>query len=294
MFYEYNGKLGLRDVKNIVLVSSAKGGVGKSTTASNIAAGLHTLGFKVGMLDADIYGPSQYMMFGIDYDGGKFEIDPITQFLYPKVSKHGIKVSSMAGRVDGNTVLEWRGPMLSMVLKQLAFETEWGELDYLVVDMPPGTGDIQISMSENFKDAKVVVVTTPQEVALIDCRKGIELYRNNKIDILGVVENMSSFVCPCCGHTEFIFGDGGGEKLAQEYQTEILGNIPIVTDIRKDADSGTPITIEKPDHPISQAYLAVSRRIAEVFRVYNEKKEAEEAERKRKEEEERNAQANDG
>jgi ATP-binding protein involved in chromosome partitioning len=293
MFYEYNGKLGLREVKNIVLVSSAKGGVGKSTTASNIAAGLHSLGYKVGMLDADIYGPSQYMMFGIEYDGGQFELDPITQFAYPKVSKHGIKVSSMAGRVDGSTVLEWRGPMLTMVLKQLAFETEWGELDYLVVDMPPGTGDVQISMSENFKDAKVVIVTTPQEVALIDCRKGIELYRNNKIDILGVVENMSSFACPCCGHIEHIFGEQGGQNLAKEYNTEILGSIPIVTDIRKDADSGTPITIEKPDHPISQSYLDVSKKIAEVFRIHNEKKAAEEAERKKKEELE-NAQQNDG
>lgn len=294
MFYEYNGKLGLREVKNIVLVSSAKGGVGKSTTASNIAAGLHSLGYKVGMLDADIYGPSQYMMFGIEYDGGKFELDPITQFAYPKESKHGIKVSSMAGRVDGNTVLEWRGPMLSMVLKQLAFETEWGELDYLVVDMPPGTGDVQISMSENFKDAKVVIVTTPQEVALIDCRKGIELYRNNKIDIIGVVENMSSFACPCCGHIEHIFGTQGGESLAKEYDTEILGSIPIVTDIRKDADSGTPITIEKPDHPISKSYIEVCTKIAEVFRIHNEKKAAEETERKRKEEEERNAQQNNG
>ena len=292
MFYEYNGKLGLREVKNIVLVSSAKGGVGKSTTASNIAAGLHSLGYKVGMLDADIYGPSQYMMFGIEYDGGQFELDPITQFAYPKVSKHGIKVSSMAGRVDGSTVLEWRGPMLTMVLKQLAFETEWGELDYLVVDMPPGTGDVQISMSENFKDAKVVIVTTPQEVALIDCRKGIELYRNNKIDILGVVENMSSFACPCCSHIEHIFGEQGGQNLAKEYNTEILGSIPIVTDIRKDADSGTPITIEKPDHPISQSYLDVSKKIAEVFRIHNEKKAAEE-ERKKKEELE-NAQQNDG
>jgi ATP-binding protein involved in chromosome partitioning len=290
MFYEYNGKLGLRNVKNIVLVSSAKGGVGKSTTASNIAAGLHYLGHKVGMLDADIYGPSQYMMFGIEYDGGQFELDPITQFAYPKISKHGIKVSSMAGRVDGNTVLEWRGPMLSMVLKQLAFETEWGELDYLVVDMPPGTGDVQISMSDNFKDAKVVIVTTPQEVALIDCRKGIELYRNNKIDIIGVVENMSSFACPCCNHVEHIFGSDGGENLAKEYNTEILGNIPIVTDIRKDADSGTPIVIEKPDHPISKSYIEVCTKIAEVFRIYNEKKEAEEAERKRKE----NAQQNNG
>lgn len=250
---------GLTKVKNIILVSSGKGGVGKSTVTSNLASALHVLGHKVGVLDADIYGPSQNMMFGIPNNTPVVPSeDP--RYVLPNESK-GIKVASIASRINENQSVSWRGPMVSMALINMIFFTNWGELDYLVVDMPPGTGDVQISICEKLHDAKVVIVTTPQDVALIDCKKGIDMYINNKLEILGIVENMSGHVCSCCGNVDYIFGSDGGDKLADEYNTKVLGKLPIATNIRVNADEGTPITLSDPENSLSKIYISIAEKV---------------------------------
>lgn len=252
-------KLGMEKVKNIILVSSGKGGVGKSTTAANIATALSLLGNKVGMLDSDIYGPSQFMMFGLE-DDSPITISENGTWVEP-FTAHNIKISSIASRVKQGQALSWRGPMASMVLQQMMFETNWGDLDYLVVDMPPGTGDIQISMCEKVPNAKVVIVTTPQDVALIDCKKGIDVFRSKNIEILGIVENMSVHVCSNCGHIDHIFGEDGANKLEEEYGSRVLGRIPLNTRIRIDSDSGTPITLMDPAGPIGSTYKKIAKEI---------------------------------
>jgi ATP-binding protein involved in chromosome partitioning len=258
----YQDKLGIKDVKNIILVSSGKGGVGKSTVSSNIAAALHKKGNKVGILDADIYGPSQAKMFGMDANIPLI-IDEDRKSVKPYVTKHGLKLMSMATRIDDSTSLNWRGSMITMVLQQLLYQTNWGELDYLVIDMPPGTGDIQIYLTEKLKDAHAVVVTTPQEVSLIDCKKGIDVFVKGNLSILGIVENMSVFVCPCCGHEEHVFGKDGGENLANAYSIDVLGRIPINTDIMTNSEEGTPIALL--DNPISETYINIAKKIEEVI-----------------------------
>lgn len=250
-------KLGLENVKNIILVSSGKGGVGKSTTAANIATTLNLLGNKVGVLDADIYGPSQFMMFGLT-DNSPVVVSDNGNWVEPHVA-HDIKITSMASRVERGKALSWRGPMVAMVLQQMIFETNWGELDFLVVDMPPGTGDVQIAICEKLPDAKVVIVTTPQDVALIDCKKGIDIYRSRNIEILGVVENMSVHICSNCGHEDHIFGENGAAELEQEYGSKVLGRIPLNTEIRIDSDSGTPVSLK--DGVISSVYKSISENI---------------------------------
>lgn len=252
-------KLGMENVRNVILVSSGKGGVGKSTTAANIASALSLLGNKVGVLDSDIYGPSQFMMFGLE-DGSPITISENGTWVEPFVS-HNIKISSIASRVKQGQALSWRGPMASMVLQQMMFETNWGDLDYLVVDMPPGTGDIQISMCEKVPDAKVVIVTTPQDVALIDCKKGIDIFRSKNIEILGIVENMSVHICSSCGQIDHIFGEDGAKKLEEEYGSRVLGRIPLNTRIRIDSDSGTPITLMDPEGPIGSTYKTIAEEI---------------------------------
>jgi ATP-binding protein involved in chromosome partitioning len=257
----YEHKLGIKDVKHVILVSSGKGGVGKSTVSANVAGALHKIGKKVGILDADIYGPSQAMMFGMETNI-PIQIEEDLKTLRPYETSHGLKFMSIATRITNEQSLNWRGTMVTMVLQQLIYQTNWGELDYLVVDMPPGTGDVQIFIADKLKEARALVVTTPQDVSLIDCKKGIDLFVKSKIELLGIVENMNVFVCPCCGHREHIFGSTGGDKLAEEYNTRVLGRVPIVTEIMEHGDSGTPIVLSK-DDVISETYLDIAKRIVE-------------------------------
>ena len=252
-------KLGMENVKNVILVSSGKGGVGKSTTAANIAASLSLLGNKVGMLDADIYGPSQFMMFGLE-DGSPIMISENGIWVEPFLS-HDIKITSIASRVKQGQALSWRGPMAAMVLQQMLFETNWGEIDYLIVDMPPGTGDIQIAMCDKVPKAKALIVTTPQDVALIDCKKGIDIFRSKNIEILGIVENMSVHICSNCGQMDHIFGEDGAKKLEEEYGSSVLGRIPLNTKIRIDSDSGTPVTLTDQKGPIGLVYKTIAEEI---------------------------------
>jgi len=247
------------NVKNVILVSSGKGGVGKSTTAANIAASLSLLGNKVGMLDADIYGPSQFMMFGLE-DGSPITISQNGVWIEPFLS-HDIKITSIASRVKQGQALSWRGPMAAMVLQQMLFETNWGEIDYLIVDMPPGTGDIQIAMCDKVPKAKALIVTTPQDVALIDCKKGIDIFRSKNIEILGIVENMSVHICSNCGQMDHIFGEDGAKKLEEEYGAKVLGRIPLNTKIRVDSDSGTPVTLTDQEGPIGLVYKTIAEEI---------------------------------
>jgi ATP-binding protein involved in chromosome partitioning len=256
----YQEKLGIKDVKHVILVSSGKGGVGKSTVSANIATALRQQGNAVGILDADIYGPSQAMMFGI---GNNIPLIPSEDrmFVEPYVTDNGIKFMSIATRITEQQALNWKGTMVAMVLQQLIYQTNWGELDYLVIDMPPGTGDIQIFICDKLKEAKAVIVTTPQNVAIIDCEKGIDMFLKSKIKILGLVENMSMHICSCCGNIEHIFGNEGGDKLKEKYGIEILGRIPITKALMSYAENGQSIITSEKEHPISKTYLDISNKI---------------------------------
>lgn len=216
-----------------MLVSSAKGGVGKSTVAANLAVSLRDLGYQVGLADCDVHGPSQHNMFGIDTTAAHSDHDPVVS--------HGVSVNTMALRVAAGKTIAWRGPMLKVAVLDLLMHTHWGELDYLVVDMPPGTGDIQLAICEKLPEATAVIVTTPQTVATIDTVRGMDLYRSAGIEIAGIVENMCGFVCGHCGETEYIFGQGGAKELAQQHGVPFLAEIPIHTEIRRGGDSGTPV-----------------------------------------------------
>lgn len=237
------------EIKNIIAVASGKGGVGKSTTAVNLALALASLDLRVGILDADIYGPSQPLMLGANqaphYESGK-AITPVVC--------HGIQSMSMGYLVDVNTPMVWRGPMVSKALQQLLFQTEWSPLDYLIVDLPPGTGDIQLTMAQKIPVAGAVIITTPQDLALLDARKGLEMFRKVQIPVLGIIENMALHVCSQCGHQEAIFGAGGGESLASATGVSLLGSLPLDKKIREDADAGAPTMIAAPDSPIAQLY----------------------------------------
>jgi ATP-binding protein involved in chromosome partitioning len=244
-------------VKNIVAVASGKGGVGKSTTAVNLALGLAAEGASVGVLDADIYGPSQPTMLGIT--GRPESKDGKT--LEPMVG-HGIQAISIGFLIDIDTPMVWRGPMVTQALEQLLKDTRWRDVDYLVVDMPPGTGDIQLTLAQKVPVTGVVIVTTPQDIALIDARKGLKMFEKVGIPILGVVENMSTHICSNCGHEEHIFGQGGAERMCREYGTELLGSLPLDISIREQADSGKPTVVADPDGRAAETYRAIARRIA--------------------------------
>jgi ATP-binding protein involved in chromosome partitioning len=244
-------------VKNIVAVASGKGGVGKSTTAVNLALGLAAEGASVGILDADIYGPSQPMMLGIT--GRPESKDGKT--LEPMVG-HGLQAISIGFLIDIDTPMVWRGPMVTQALEQLLKDTRWRDIDYLVVDMPPGTGDIQLTLAQKVPVTGVVIVTTPQDIALIDARKGLKMFEKVGIPILGVVENMSTHICPNCGHEEHIFGQGGAERMCREYGTELLGALPLDINIREQADSGKPTVVADPDGRAAEIYRAIARRLA--------------------------------
>ena len=249
---------GLDNVKNIIAVASGKGGVGKSTTAANLALALAREGARVGILDADIYGPSQGVMFGIA-EGTRPQIRDQKWFV--PLRAHGVEVMSMAFLTDDNTPMVWRGPMVSGALLQLVTQTAWDNLDYLVIDMPPGTGDIQLTLAQKVPVAGSVIVTTPQDLALLDARKGVEMFRKVNIPVLGVVENMAVHICSNCGHAEHLFGEGGGEKLAAQYGVELLASLPLSMLIREQADNGKPTAIAEPESQIAMVYQELARQV---------------------------------
>ncbi len=245
------------NVKNIVAVASGKGGVGKSTTAVNLALALAAEGASVGVLDADIYGPSVPMMLGIsgkpESSDGK-TMDPM--------ENHGLQVMSIGFLVAQDEAMIWRGPMATQALEQLLRQTNWRELDYLIVDMPPGTGDIQLTLSQRVPMTGAVIVTTPQDIALLDARKGIKMFQKVGVPILGIVENMAVHVCSQCGHVEHIFGADGGKTMAAEYEMDYLGALPLNMQIRLQADSGQPTVVAEPDGEVAAIYKAVARKVA--------------------------------
>jgi ATP-binding protein involved in chromosome partitioning len=247
----------LPGVKNIVAVASGKGGVGKSTTAANLALALAAEGASVGLLDADIYGPSQSMMMGISgkpesTDGKSME----------PLRNHGVQVMSIGFLVDQDQAMIWRGPMVTQALEQMLRQTNWKDLDYLIVDMPPGTGDIQLTLSQRVPVTGAVIVTTPQDIALLDARKGIKMFEKVGVPILGIVENMAVHVCTNCGHVEHIFGADGGRKMAEQYGMPYLGALPLAMRIREQADSGTPTVVAEPEGEVAAIYKDIARRVA--------------------------------
>jgi ATP-binding protein involved in chromosome partitioning len=244
-------------VRNIIAVASGKGGVGKSTTAVNLALALAAEGAKVGLLDADIYGPSQPMMMGIDArpeteDGQTME--PLENF--------GVQVMSIGFLINPDEAMIWRGPMATQALEQLLRQTNWKNLDYLIVDMPPGTGDIQLTLSQRVPMTGAVIVTTPQDIALLDARKGIRMFEKVGVPILGIVENMAVHVCSQCGHAEHIFGADGGKRMAAELQTPHLGALPLDMNIRLQADSGMPTVVAHPQSEVTQLYRQIALQVA--------------------------------
>ena len=252
----------MNTIKHIIAIASGKGGVGKSTTAVNIALALQSLGAQVGLLDADIYGPSQQKMLGIADDvkpeqqGG--------QFLLP-VKAHGMKTMSMGYLANDRTPMVWRGPMAGGALVQMLEQTLWGDLDYLVIDMPPGTGDIQLTLSQKATVAGAVIVTTPQDIALLDAQKGIEMFRKVNVPILGIIENMAVHVCSQCGHEEHIFGADGGQRIAQDYSVPLLASLPLSLAIREQTDAGSPTVVAEPGSAAAASYLEAARAIRETL-----------------------------
>ena len=248
----------LKGVKNIIAVASGKGGVGKSTTAANLALALAQEGAKVGLLDADIYGPSIPQMMGLagqqpESDDGKT--------MHP-LKAHGVQTMSIGFMIDVDSPMVWRGPMVTQALEQLLNQTNWDDLDYLVVDMPPGTGDTQLTLAQKVPVTGAVIVTTPQDIALIDARKGLKMFEKVGIPILGLVENMSIHLCSKCGHEEHIFGHGGGEKMCADYNAEFLGALPLELAIREMADAGKPTVVGAPESRAAELYRAIARRVA--------------------------------
>ena len=254
----------LPKVKNIVAVASGKGGVGKSTTAVNLALALAAEGASVGILDADIYGPSVPMMMGIDgrpeSDDGK-TMEPLENY--------GVQVMSIGFLVAKDEAMIWRGPMATQALEQLLRQTNWRDLDYLIVDMPPGTGDIQLTLSQRVPMTGAIVVTTPQDIALLDAKKGIKMFEKVGVPILGIVENMAVHVCSQCGHVEHIFGADGGKKMAAEYQLDYLGALPLKMQIRLEADSGKPTVVSDPESDVAALYKGVARKVAVAIAAKN-------------------------
>ncbi len=244
-------------VKNIIAVSSGKGGVGKSTVAANLALALAYEGARVGVLDADVYGPSQPTMLGAH--GTPMTTDGKTM---EPLEAHGLEVNSVGFMVGEDEPMIWRGPMAAGALQQLLTLTNWHDLDYLVVDMPPGTGDIQLTLSQSVPITGAIVVTTPQDIALIDAKKGLKMFEKVNVPILGIVENMSVFICPCCGKATHIFGEGGAERMAASYSVPVLGHLPLAAKIREEADSGTPTVAAAPDSPEAKLFRDMAMKVA--------------------------------
>jgi|HigsolmetaAR204D_1030405.scaffolds.fasta_scaffold00338_20 ATPases involved in chromosome partitioning len=248
----------IQGIRNIIAVASGKGGVGKSTTAANLALALAQEGAAVGLLDADIYGPSQPTMMGLS---GQRPTSPDQRSLIAPVA-HGVKVMSIGFLIDEEQPMVWRGPMVTQALVQLLETTRWGELDYLIVDMPPGTGDTQLTLSQRVPVSGAVIVSTPQDIALLDARKGLRMFQKVDVPVLGIVENMSTHVCSRCGHEEHIFGAGGGRRMAEQYGVPLLGELPLDLRIREQTDAGQPTVVADADGPLGRAYLEFARRTA--------------------------------
>jgi ATP-binding protein involved in chromosome partitioning len=250
-------------VKHVVAVASGKGGVGKSTVAANLALALSREGAQVGLLDADLYGPSQAKMLGLE--GERLKVDGNRRIL--PLLAHGIKVLSMANIVPPGQAMIWRGPILHGTIKQFLEDVNWGELDYLVVDLPPGTGDVQLSLTQLTRVSGGVIVTTPQEVALIDAERAADMFKKVQVPVLGVLENMSAFLCPHCGKPTPIFGEGGGRRLAERLKTRFLGEVPLTLSLRESGDKGLPIVAQDPEGLEAQAFLRAARELAAALSV---------------------------
>ena len=247
----------LENIKNVIAVASGKGGVGKSTTAVNLALALAMEGAIVGVLDADIYGPSQPRMLGVSgqpksSDGKSLE----------PMEAHGLQAMSIGFLIDEETPMIWRGPMVTQALEQLLNDTRWRNLDYLVVDLPPGTGDVQLTLAQKIPVSGAIIVTTPQDIALLDARKGLKMFEKVEVPVLGIVENMSIHICSECGHEEPIFGEGGGERMAEESGVEVLGALPLDINIRQQADGGNPTVAAMPDSRVAEIYREIARKAA--------------------------------
>lgn len=245
----------MENIKHIIAVASGKGGVGKSTTSVNIAIALQQLGMRVGLLDADIYGPSQPLMLGVPENTRPEQVG--SDRMAPIVA-HGIKTMSMGYLVTDKTPMVWRGPMAGGALQQILTQTVWGELDYLIIDLPPGTGDIQLTLSQKANVSGALVVTTPQDIALLDAVKAIEMFKKVSIPVIGIVENMATHICSQCGHAEHIFGEGGGQRMADEYGVQVLGALPLDINIRLDVDNGLPSVAADPESPIANIYRQIA------------------------------------
>lgn len=251
------GVKGINNIKNIIAIASGKGGVGKSTTSVNLALALAEEGANVGILDADIYGPSQPRMLGTSQrpesiDGKRIE----------PIESYGLQCMSIGFLIDEEEPMIWRGPMVTQALEQMLNDTNWKDLDYLVIDLPPGTGDIQLTLSQKVPVSGAVIVTTPQDIALLDARKALKMFEKVNVPVMGVIENMSTHICSSCGHEEHIFGAGGGDKMAKQYGVDLLGDLPLDIKIREDADGGQPTVVNDPDGNIGMAYRVIARRLS--------------------------------
>ncbi|AEB11615.1 Mrp/NBP35 family ATP-binding protein [Marinithermus hydrothermalis] len=258
-------QLPLPGVKNVVAVGSGKGGVGKSTVAVNLAIALSQEGARVGLLDGDIYGPSQARMLGLE--GEKLRVNEAKKIV--PLERYGIRVLSIANIAPPGQALVWRGPILHGTIRQFLQDVDWGELDYLIVDLPPGTGDVQLSLSQLTQVTGGVIVTTPQDVARIDAERAADMFRKVQVPLLGVIENMAYYACPSCGERSYLFGQGGGRKLAESQNTAFLGEIPLSMPVRESGDAGTPITVAHPDAPEAQAFRQVARQLAGQLSIRN-------------------------
>ncbi|HIF81471.1 MAG TPA: iron-sulfur cluster carrier protein ApbC [Gammaproteobacteria bacterium] len=252
----------LKEVRNVIAVASGKGGVGKSTVSANLALALSAEGAKVGVLDADIYGPSQPRMLGIS---GRPEIKG-DESLEP-MRGYQLQAMSIGFLIEEDTPMIWRGPMVTQMLDQMLQQTQWSDLDYLIVDLPPGTGDIQLTLAQKVPVSGAVIVTTPQDIALLDARKAIKMFEKVEIPVLGIVENMSTHICTNCGHEEHIFGEGGGRRMAEEYGVEHLGDVPLDVRIREDADSGRPTMVSDPDGELAKGYRTIARKAGGILSI---------------------------
>jgi ATP-binding protein involved in chromosome partitioning len=247
----------MQNVKHIIAIASGKGGVGKSTTAVNLALALQAEGARVGLLDADIYGPSQPLMLGVPEER---PAQRGSQLLEPVIA-HGLQTMSIGYLLTENTPVVWRGPMASGALLQLLNQTAWDDLDYLIIDLPPGTGDIQLTLAQKVPLTGAVIVTTPQDIALLDAKKGVEMFAKVDVPVLGIVENMAVHICTNCGHTDHLFGEGGGAKMAQEYGVQLLGSLPLARSIREQVDNGNPTVAAEPDGAVTKIYREIARRV---------------------------------